>query len=218
MDKFMFKKTSIELYDDYMIINKNSFLNEPVKLSKEEILSISFTKSEFTNRVRTGNSGFSMRVAKGMYYRRSTPCYSNVKTYWFNPIITLKNNEIIYLESVMEYEKLDTMYQNNINSISMWLNSRSLVDYHTSLKKYNDEKATQETHTGIICFMWFALFIYSIFSGSFSFFVFMLMLPATALITYAFVIALKQKSWLMAIITFILDFSILIFYLDSFNK
>lgn len=210
MVKLDFRGSSINLYDDYIIINRNSSINiEGTKIYKNEISSFFMDKTYDTSNVRSGSVGGSVRVAKGIYLRTSTPYYKNVTTKRYTPKIVLKSTESIYFDTILDNDMHYTLYQENIRRFSLWLKCTDLDEFNRNaqIEKERMEKEALNSFNfdyGTLAIIWFVVSIISFFSGNPSFVIFMILLPSIFLLGSLILGSIKRKRWGTAIIAIVI--------------
>lgn len=215
MIKLDFRDSSINLYDDYIIINRNSSMNiEGTKIYKNEISSFFMDKTYNTSNVRGGSVGASVRIAKGIYFRTSTPYYKSITTTRYTPKIVLKSMESIYFDTILDNDIYYTLYKENIKRFYLWLNCNDLDEFNRNaqIEKERIEKEALNSFNldyGILAIIWFVIFIISFFSGNSSFIMLMMFLPGIFFLGSIIIDFIKRKKWGATIFTIVIAILVL---------
>lgn len=180
MTKLDYKNSTVNLYEDYIVI---STYNDERTLYKKDIASFLLDKKVHTNKYKDGRMTSRVKVSRTTYITKSTPIYKEKRIEKYTPIIELHSGEKIYFltdDWRLDAEKL-------ITYLNHWKDSNSLDEYN---EKYLLEKEKEKKSLAFgnfiskLCLIWFILLILSFFINL-GLFIFVFFLPAITVLSYS---------------------------------
>jgi hypothetical protein len=161
-----FKSIELLLFDEYLIVKdvrSYSGIKER-KIIKDDIMSFMYNQKDFTTTSYGGRVGGSVRVAKGVYIKTSTPYYNKNTNTKYSPYILLTSGEKIYLGDVFQFDTDFPILKHKIMKCNAWKNCSSIVELEEELEKEKKENIQKQNLELPLFWIWFAFFIYSIFT------------------------------------------------------
>lgn len=194
----------ISLYESYLILNQS--ITDKKVINKDDISCFNMVENTHVISKRGGSVGISVRVAKGVYLRNSTPYNTTSSTKSYTSKIIMRDFKEIFLDTVYENRILHYNYSEKIKILNMWKNSKTVNEFYDKKAEYliEQKKSNKTMNTlGIIVMIWFVLLILSFFSGQSSFIIIMVMAPSIAVYFSTLFGYMKNKRWIASIITIV---------------
>ncbi len=203
-----FKSIELSLFDEYLIVKDvNAYLGtKERKILKDDIISFMSNQKDFTTTSYGGRVGGSVRVAKGMYINISTPYYNKNTNTKYSPYILLTSSEKIYLGDVFQFDTDFPILKHKIMKCNAWKNCSSIVEFEEELEKEKKANIQKQNLELPLLWIWFAFFIYSIFTLNATLIMFSIMsLTYFMLISYVVnLIKNKRITYAICVIIFII--------------
>lgn len=199
----IFENSKLILYDDYLIYKEFNNKTETT-IKKDEIRTFDLGASTFTSTKRAGSVGVSVKVAKGVYMRKSQPHYTKTTHTQYSPKMILKNGVTYFLGDTFEYNKSFYDITNNIFACNKWIEIENLNVLSEIIKKREREAKL----TGIIMICWVAGLFLSLFTLNIWIIFFVAMLPCFYALFETIKTFIKKKNWTGLVIIIIVLFLI----------
>lgn len=203
-----FKSTELLLYDEYLILkDTNDYLHtKERKILKDDIMSFMYNQKNFTTTSYGGRVGGSVRVAKGVYINTSKPYYKKHTNTKYSPYMLLTSGEKIYLGDVFQFDTDFPILKHKIMKCNAWKNCSSIVELEEELEREKKANIQNQNLVLPLFWIWFAFFIYSIFTLNVTLIIFSIM-SVTYFMLISYVVHLiknKRITYAICVIIFII--------------